>query len=127
MHADALLKMLEDSESVVRRAAVVTLGKLPPAVAAQLLPPNSCFVSDFCTVRLLDTALLQGRVYYEVTLLEAGGAPQIGWATPGCRPGNGNGVGDDSVSWGADGVRGKLWHEGSKGWGVVIWRGRMVM
>merc|ERR1711963_708896 len=49
-------------------------------------------------------------------LLETGPSPQIGWASPGFAPGGPNGVGDDALSWGADGVGHILWHDGQHAW-----------
>ena len=48
------------------------------------------------------------------------GDPQIGWATPDfeLKVGtyDGNGIGDDTESWGADGQRKLLWHGGERDW-----------
>ena len=78
------------------------------------LPEDNCFISSFGTVALSGVTML-GKVYYELTLTLICGGPQIGWATSGFAPGNGNGVGDDALSWGADGLRGHLWHNGTAG------------
>ena len=67
--------------------------------------------SSFDTATL-PGATLKGKIYYEVALIHVGICPQIGWATSGFTPGGGKGVGDDAVSWGADGARVLLWHKG---------------
>ena len=82
------------------------------------LPDDNCFISSFGTVALPGAPTLQGKVYYEITLALVGPFPQIGWATSGFAPGNGNGVGDDAASWGADGVRGDLLHSGTEDWPI---------
>jgi len=115
-NVDAVVAKLEDTNEKVRKAAVETLGKLEAAAVAPLLPKNACYVSAFGTLGLPDTLTLQGKVYYEVTLLRTGPGPQIGWASPGFAPDDGNGVGDDALSWGADGVRHRLWHDGKQPW-----------
>ena len=54
-----------------------------------------------------------GVWYYELTLL-TGMLCQVGFCTEDFDPKyeEGNGVGDDGVSWGADGFRGTIWHKG---------------
>ena len=79
------------------------------------LPVDNCFISSFGTAGL-PGATLQGKIYYELTLTLIGPFPQIGWATSGFAPDNRNrnGVGDDASSWGADGKRGRMWHNNGK-------------
>ena len=52
--------------------------------------------------------MVDGSYYYEIEVLTMGLAPQFGWATERFEmiEGNaGNGVGDDTCSWGFDGDR----------------------
>ena len=72
----------------------------------------------FSTAGSLSALAAQGKVFYELTLARVGPCPQIGWAASGFAPGGGDGVGDDALSWGADGARGMLWHNGSAEWPV---------
>lgn len=70
--------------------------------------------SHFPTIRLSDVRVglgaVNGRWYYEVTLL-TGGLMQLGWAGPlfECSPVRGQGVGDHAHSWAFDGFRQKRW------------------
>lgn len=70
--------------------------------------------SHFPTVRLSHVGVglgtVEGRWYYEVTLL-TGGLMQLGWAGPSfqCSPIRGQGVGDHMHSWAFDGFRQKRW------------------
>ena len=73
--------------------------------------PATCCALTFCTVGLPFIAAERTQVYFEVTIAYIGRCPQIGWATQGFKPDGGYGVGDDSFSWGADGIRGALWHK----------------
>jgi hypothetical protein len=60
------------------------------------------------------------KAFYEIELITIGVDPQLGWASPsfvvGASAPSGEGVGDDDVSWGADGARKLLWHAGSRSW-----------
>ena len=84
--------------------------------------PATCAAVSFCSAGLPGAVAAQGHIFYEVTLARVGPGPQIGWAAPGFSPGNGNGVGDDALSWGADGVRGQLWHDGEQPWAGPRWQ-----
>jgi len=84
----ALMMACEDDHETCTRLLLGTME----------LPDDNCFISSFGTVSL-PGATLQGKVYYEITIALFGGSPQIGWATSGFAPGNGNGVGDDAASW----------------------------
>ena len=66
----------------------------------------------FFTVGLPDLAVASGSVYYEITLLQLGPCPQIGWVPSGWKQSIDNGVGDDKFSLGYDGVRHKVWWKG---------------
>jgi len=84
----ALMMACEDDHETCTRLLLGTME----------LPDDNCVISSFGTVSL-PGATLQGKVYYEITIALFGGSPQIGWATSGFAPGNGNGVGDDAASW----------------------------
>ena len=89
----------------------------------ELPAPATCAAVSFCSAGLPGALATQGQIFYEVVLVRVGPCPQIGWAAPGFTPGGGNGVGDDTLSWGADGARGKLWRDGSWPWdGGPQWR-----
>lgn len=79
-------------------------------------PAKLCFLS-FGTAGRPDLAQFE-QAYYELTLVQSGHCPQIGWAEPGFTPRGGCGVGDDAKSWGADGIRQALWHDGELAWSV---------
>lgn len=66
----------------------------------------------FSTV-LLPWGVEEGQWFWECTLL-TDGLMQLGWAMDGftCAE-EGDGVGDDSLSFAFDGLRGQLWHQGS--------------
>jgi len=68
-----------------------------------VLLPNSYYVSN--------GGLVRGQWYYEV-ILTTGHIAQIGWASKEFSPDSsaGNGVGDDTYSYGYDGSRGLLFH-----------------
>lgn len=74
--------------------------------------------ATFCTAGFPQLLCTRGRIFYEVTLTIVGACPQIGWATAGFAPQAGDGVGDDALSWGADGAREKLWHAGATDWSI---------
>jgi len=93
---------------------------------AELPSGATCCTVDFCTVGFPDVVATNGQVFYEVALAHVGTVPQIGWATAGFAPGGGNGVGDDVCSWGADGVRRRLWHNGKEEWPVSWKKGDVV-
>jgi len=131
-HGAAVAARLEDANEYVRRAAVETLGKLPAealaahgaaVVAARLALTRgaACSTISFCTVGLPGALAKHGQIFYEITLKRVGKYPQIGWATPGFAPDGDNGVGDDALSWAADGARRSLWHKGERPWSVS-WR-----
>ena len=71
------------------------------------------------------TAAQTGRLFYEVEVLalptEHDVTTQFGWAAGGfavdTAAASNDGVGDDAVSWGLDGVRLKAWHKGNKDYG----------
>ena len=88
---------------------------------ARVLPRGYYHLGPFCSVGLPALQQATGKVYYELTLLAVGTSPQIGWATPDFSPGGGEGVGDDAHSWGADGARSLLFHDGSHPW-TVHWQ-----
>jgi len=75
---------------------------------------------EFATIGTPDSLAKSGTVYYEIEILESAGIPQIGFAAASFQTGvnteTGEGVGDDKLSWGFDGVRGCAWSNGSKPW-----------
>ena len=107
-------------------AVVVGAGALLLVGASPLGPPGSPAKGRILADAKACASSIVGQICpaagggapHEATLSLAGPYPQIGWATSGFAPGNGNGVGDDASSWGADGVRGLLWHNGTEGWTI---------
>ncbi len=74
--------------------------------------------TTFPTVRLSSMRVSSGKWYYEV-VIGSRSTVQVGWCDD-LFAGNsvgGRGVGDDTHSWGWDGARNKLWHDGSSDWG----------
>ena len=79
-----------------------------------------CF-NHFNTV-LGDVHLVGGKIYYEIEVLTMGDYPQFGWTTEGferIEGYSGNGVGDDTCSWGFDGHRIMKWNNGKQPFGKV--------
>ena len=76
-----------------------------------------CILDGFSTAAVPQCATASGQVRYEVTLLDMGPYPQIGWATPAFAHTDeltGEGTGDDEHSWAADGARQSAWHGGQQ-------------
>jgi len=75
---------------------------------------------EFATIGAPDSLAKAGTVYYEVEVFETDGIPQIGFAAASYQTGvdtqTGEGVGDDKLSWGFDGVRQLAWSDGGKAW-----------
>ena len=72
--------------------------------------------------------LVGGKWYYEVTVVQAGQASQLGWADlefVGSAK-DGVGIGDDKMSWAFDGDRACTWHNGSRRFGRN-WKGGDVL
>jgi len=79
------------------------------------LPPGSSCAVPFCTAGVPDAAAREGQVYYEIELIGSGPFPQIGWVPSGWRAkSKTDGVGDDQLSYGADGARHVVWNGGCK-------------
>ena len=69
-----------------------------------------------------DVQLIGGKYYYEIEVLSMGECPQFGWVTEGfdrVEGRSGNGVGDDTCSWGFDGHRVLKWNAGTQPFGKV--------
>ena len=85
--------------------------------------------SQFSTV-IANTPIAQGaQVYFEVHVLSSGESPQFGLASEkfsSCSDYTGDGVGDDAHSWGIDGVRKQLWHNGSSPVNVAWTEGDVI-
>jgi thiol-disulfide isomerase/thioredoxin len=63
----------------------------------------------------------EGVLYYELEVCKTDGIPQVGFATAEfnktfSNEQSGDGVGDDTESWGVDGTRKLWWHDGSGEW-----------
>lgn len=72
--------------------------------------------SQFSTVISKNPIPTGSKAYFEVHVMWSGESPQFGLATEtfsSCTEYSGDGVGDDANSWGVDGVRHQLWHNGS--------------
>jgi hypothetical protein len=82
------------------------------------VPLSATLITGFSTIGV-QVAAAPVKAFYEIELIAIGGAPQLGWASPsflvGASAPLGEGVGDDDVSWGADGARKLLWHKGRNG------------
>ena len=66
--------------------------------------------------------LVDGKYHYEIEVLTMGETPQFGWATKGferMEGHSGNGVGDDTCSWGFDGHRIMKWNGEGEPFGKV--------
>jgi hypothetical protein len=96
------------SASSKHKSEILIQAKSDFSTGCILLPDSSSSwsssISNGCFVR--------GKWYYEVKLQETAGMAQIGWADdlfePNCEAGDG--VGDDSHSYGYDGSRGLIFH-----------------
>jgi len=64
------------------------------------------------------------RVYYEVVIGTCVGVVQLGWlgAVHETDVESGDGVGDDKLSWGVDGIRAKKWHDGDRPYATAKWK-----
>jgi hypothetical protein len=102
------------------------LTPLPPPVFDQVETAGSllCILDGFSTAAVPQCISASGQVRYEVTLLDMGRCPQIGWATPSfghTHERTGDGTGDDEHSWAADGARQSAWHGGQRPGYDVAW------
>jgi len=82
-----------------------------------------CFQA-FVTFGTPDSITSSGQVYYELEILGAQEAPQVGFALAsfGRIDGyTGFGIGDDKDAWGVDGSRSTKWHDGGSPWPGVSW------
>ena len=83
------------------------------------VPLSATLITGFSTIGV-QVAAAPVKAFYEIELIAIGGAQQLGWASPsflvGASAPLGEGVGDDDVSWGADGARKLLWHAGESQW-----------
>ena len=80
---------------------------------------------NFPTYRASAPCNLEQRGYYEIEVLNSLRAPQFGFVSAsfeGYEQYTGEGVGDDSNSWGIDGDRQKLWHDGPRDGYTGTWR-----
>jgi thiol-disulfide isomerase/thioredoxin len=85
--------------------------------------------SEFSTIGSPDSLSKSGVVYYEVEVTNTRGVPQFGFAGPSFETTDGEtgeGVGDDAVSWGFDGVRKLAWNKGQKSWNVPWEQGDVI-
>ena len=103
------------------------------AVARVRGRPTQCLVGEdqtcafvgFNTVCALDArAPVGARVYYEVVIGACVGVVQLGWlgAVHETDVESGDGVGDDKLSWGVDGIRAKKWHDGDRPYATAKWK-----
>mmetsp|Transcript_35695 Transcript_35695/g.90049 ORF Transcript_35695/g.90049 Transcript_35695/m.90049 type:complete len:173 (+) Transcript_35695:1670-2188(+) len=70
-------------------------------------------------------ATVPGPPYYELEVVKMDVSPQFGFAGGGFQPirgPSGDGVGDDSVSWGVDGARQRKWFGGRGGEYACEWK-----
>jgi len=76
-------------------------------------------MKGFPTLGAPELLFKSGVLYYEIEVLESEGIPQCGFAGIGFESSDersGEGVGDDSNSWGFDGKRQARWYDGSAEW-----------
>jgi energy-coupling factor transporter ATP-binding protein EcfA2 len=75
------------------------------------------FCGCFPTFGAPDKLTTSGVLYYEIEVIKAHGFAQFGFALkdgiPVSELDTGEGVGDNGNSWAVDGMRGRLWHNGS--------------
>lgn len=101
--------------------------------AAAVLSGDAEFVGDdgevagrgnFSTVCGATVRLNKGQWYYEAKIL-SDGVMQIGWGSSDFTGNSmtGDGVGDDDLSWGFDGVRQRVWHGGNDERGTKYGKG----
>mmetsp|Transcript_49528 Transcript_49528/g.105225 ORF Transcript_49528/g.105225 Transcript_49528/m.105225 type:complete len:784 (+) Transcript_49528:204-2555(+) len=115
---ELLKKEEEDVESQRKQGRVVVrrimgpVGSIKYDSADRLLEFNN----SFATAILDETIVTQGVLYYEVEIVEVDGIAQFGFALRNAlaktNEPTGDGVGDDSKSWGVCGIREELWHNG---------------
>eukprot|EP00441_Pelagodinium_beii_P027855 CAMPEP_0197654422 /NCGR_PEP_ID=MMETSP1338-20131121/38838_1 /TAXON_ID=43686 ORGANISM="Pelagodinium beii, Strain RCC1491" /NCGR_SAMPLE_ID=MMETSP1338 /ASSEMBLY_ACC=CAM_ASM_000754 /LENGTH=706 /DNA_ID=CAMNT_0043229865 /DNA_START=72 /DNA_END=2189 /DNA_ORIENTATION=- len=80
---------------------------------------KTVMLKSFPTLGAPELLVKSGTLYYEIEILESEGIPQCGFAGIGFDTSDdysGDGVGDDTKSWGFDGVRGARWNGGSAEW-----------
>ena len=88
-----------------------------------------CILDGFSTAAVPQCATASGQVRYEVTLLDMGPCPQIGWATPAFAHTDeltDEGTGDDEHSWAADGARRLGFHGNTHGYDVTWATGDVI-
>eukprot|EP00586_Coscinodiscus_wailesii_P000291 CAMPEP_0172485390 /NCGR_PEP_ID=MMETSP1066-20121228/13459_1 /TAXON_ID=671091 /ORGANISM="Coscinodiscus wailesii, Strain CCMP2513" /LENGTH=723 /DNA_ID=CAMNT_0013250659 /DNA_START=57 /DNA_END=2228 /DNA_ORIENTATION=+ len=85
---------------------------------------------SFCTAGAPGLFADTGIIYYELEMLNDGEYVQFGFALKnGIEQMNkytGEGVGDDSLSWGVDGVRSLKWHDGEEDWEGKWTKGNII-
>jgi nucleoredoxin len=91
----------------------------PGTALAHVISSRTVEFFEFATLGAPDSLATSGVLYYEVEICKGLGIPQVGFAAPGfvtCDEGTGEGVGDDKLSWGFDGVRKLAWYGGDAAW-----------
>ena len=112
-------------ESIIAQSCGGRYGKLVPTSGSTGLVISgrtATFQNGFPSCKLAGVLLTRGKWYYEVKILKAGEAVQLGWCDLDFHGSSatGIGVGDDKCSWAFDGVRAPgqgAWHTGPRVFG----------
>ncbi|KAH8071081.1 hypothetical protein JL721_4512 [Aureococcus anophagefferens] len=123
-----------------RRAATAPEAQARPPPSADASPGGDSALAAWATARFAAVeaagATAQKRAgrsavarrpwarVYEVVIGTCVGVVQLGWlgAVHETDVESGDGVGDDKLSWGVDGIRAKKWHDGDRPYATAKWK-----
>ena len=103
-----------DVESMLDQDVAIFRG-VPQEALVDVRTHEVDFRGGFCTVRSRGACRAGARCYFEITIVRQDLCPQFGFVAESferVRGSSNDGVGDDTCSWGVDGVRNLLWHNG---------------
>jgi len=103
-----------DVESLLDQDVAIFRG-VPQEALVNVRTHEVDFRGGFCTMRSRGACQAGARCYFEITIVRQDDCPQFGFAAESfesVRGPSNDGVGDDTCSWGVDGVRNLLWHNG---------------
>ena len=103
-----------DVESLLDQDVAIFRG-VPQEALVDVRTHEVDFRGGFCTVRSRGACRAGARCYFEITIVRQDLCPQFGFVAESferVRGSSNDGVGDDTCSWGVDGVRNLLWHNG---------------